>query len=217
MRSLPERMSHKKVQFEVVAIPGLVSLFTHLHIFWIAGLLLAVIDLPDVISQLRRIAAAVSKFTGVRQVSTLSVEAFAVDLIKQANFLLSSITNDKDPWKIASKGFEYYGAEFRFRLEYQKIAKMAELGAKSSKNIKAIHKKRTKRRSASEEEIVRQAREIIDHAPEHIDANRLAEQVIDQRKRAGLEPLRANKGATLKSETVQRCIQEMRRDGRLPK
>jgi len=49
LHSLPERMAHKsrKLQFELVAVLGLISLFTHNHIFWIAGLLLAMIDLPD--------------------------------------------------------------------------------------------------------------------------------------------------------------------------
>ena len=64
LHSLPERMSHKKTQFEVVAVLGLISLFTHMHIFWIAGLLLAVIDLPDFISPVRRIANATSRIAG---------------------------------------------------------------------------------------------------------------------------------------------------------
>jgi len=39
LHSLPERMAHKgqKLQFEIVAVLGLISLFTHIHIFWIAG------------------------------------------------------------------------------------------------------------------------------------------------------------------------------------
>lgn len=64
LHSLPERMSHKKTQFEVVAVLGLISLFTHMHIFWIAGLLLAVIDLPDIVSPLRRIANATTRLAG---------------------------------------------------------------------------------------------------------------------------------------------------------
>ena len=49
LHSLPERIAHKgqKVQFELVAVLGLISLFTHNHIFWIAGLLLAFIPMPD--------------------------------------------------------------------------------------------------------------------------------------------------------------------------
>jgi hypothetical protein len=67
LHSLPERIAHKthKVQFEIVAILGLISLFTHMHIFWIAGLLLAFIDLPDFGSPLGRIAGSVEKMAGI--------------------------------------------------------------------------------------------------------------------------------------------------------
>lgn len=63
LHSLPERMAHKsqKLQFEIVAVLGLISLFTHIHIFWIAGLLLALIDLPDFSTPLGRIAGSVEK------------------------------------------------------------------------------------------------------------------------------------------------------------
>lgn len=63
LHSLPERMAHKsqKLQFEIVAILGLLSLFTHNHLFWVAGLLLAMIDLPDFSTPLRRIAGSVEK------------------------------------------------------------------------------------------------------------------------------------------------------------
>jgi hypothetical protein len=63
LHSLPERMAHKsqKLQFEVVAVLGLLSLFTHNHLFWVIGLLLAMIDLPDFSTPLRRIAGSVEK------------------------------------------------------------------------------------------------------------------------------------------------------------
>jgi hypothetical protein len=63
LHSLPERMAHKsqKLQFEIVAVLGLISLFTHMHIFWIAGLLLALIDIPDFGTPLRSIADSVEK------------------------------------------------------------------------------------------------------------------------------------------------------------
>jgi len=64
LHSLPERMGHKKLQFEVVAVLGLISLFTHMHVFWIIGLLLALIDLPDLMSPLRRIADSAEKLAG---------------------------------------------------------------------------------------------------------------------------------------------------------
>ena len=63
LHSLPERMAHRthKLQFEIVAVLGLISLFTHLHIFWIAGLLLAMIDLPDFGTPIRSIADSVER------------------------------------------------------------------------------------------------------------------------------------------------------------
>lgn len=63
LHTLPERIAHKskKVQFEIVAILGLIALFTHMHIFWIAGLLLAVIEIPDFGSSLGRIAVSAER------------------------------------------------------------------------------------------------------------------------------------------------------------
>jgi hypothetical protein len=66
LHSLPERMAHKsqKLQFEIVAVLGLLALFTHIHLFWIAALLLALIDLPDFGTPLGRIAGSVEKIAG---------------------------------------------------------------------------------------------------------------------------------------------------------
>lgn len=63
LHSLPERMAHKsqKLQFEFVAVLGLISLFTGIHAFWIAGLLLAMIDIPDFGTPLRSIAGSVER------------------------------------------------------------------------------------------------------------------------------------------------------------
>lgn len=50
LHALPERRAHKqdKYQFELIAVLCLLSLFSGLHIFWVAGLLLAFIQFPDV-------------------------------------------------------------------------------------------------------------------------------------------------------------------------
>src|SRR5262249_52498835 len=63
LHSLPERLAHKgqKLQFEVVAVLGLISLFTHEHIFWGAGLMLALVDLPDFSTPLTRMAGSVER------------------------------------------------------------------------------------------------------------------------------------------------------------
>jgi hypothetical protein len=68
LHSLPERMAHKshKIQFEIVAVLCLIALFTHMHIFWIAALLLAIIDLPDFGTSLNRIAGSAEKIAGIR-------------------------------------------------------------------------------------------------------------------------------------------------------
>jgi hypothetical protein len=66
LHSLPERMAHKsqKLQFEIVAVLGLLALFTHIHLFWVIGLLLAMVDLPDFGTPLRSIAGSVEKIAG---------------------------------------------------------------------------------------------------------------------------------------------------------
>jgi len=66
LHTMPERMAHKsqKLQFEIVAVLGLLALFTHNHLFWVIGLLLAMVDLPDFGTPLRRIAGSVEKIAG---------------------------------------------------------------------------------------------------------------------------------------------------------
>jgi len=68
LHALPEQVAHKgqKVQFEIVAILGLIALFTHMHIFWVAALLLAFIDLPNFSGFLGRIAGSVERMAGVK-------------------------------------------------------------------------------------------------------------------------------------------------------
>ena len=67
LHTMPERMAHKsqKFQFEIVAVLGLLALFTHNHLFWVIGLFLAMIDLPDFGTPLRKIARSVEKMAGV--------------------------------------------------------------------------------------------------------------------------------------------------------
>jgi hypothetical protein len=64
LHSLPERLGHKKFQFEIVAVLGLLSLFTHVHAFWVAALLLALIDIPDFQTPLKRMAASLERMSG---------------------------------------------------------------------------------------------------------------------------------------------------------
>ena len=58
------RTARDKIQFQIVAVLALIALFTHNHAFWIAGLLLALVPIPDfhtpfvsISNSLERIAA----------------------------------------------------------------------------------------------------------------------------------------------------------------
>ena len=68
LHSLPERMAHRghKLQFEIVAVLCLIALFTHIHAFWIAALLLALIELPDISGWMERIAGGVERISGMK-------------------------------------------------------------------------------------------------------------------------------------------------------
>jgi hypothetical protein len=68
LHSLPEHIAHKgdKMQAELVAVLCLISLFTHMHIFWIIGLMLAMIELPDFGTPLKRIAGSAEKMAGMK-------------------------------------------------------------------------------------------------------------------------------------------------------
>ena len=63
LHALPDHIAHKsqKAQYEIVCVLGLIAMFTHVNAFWVAGLLLAMIDLPDFSTPLRRISGAVDK------------------------------------------------------------------------------------------------------------------------------------------------------------
>jgi hypothetical protein len=67
LHTLPERIAHKghKLQFEIVAVLGLLALFTHVHLFWVIGLLLALIDIPNFGGVLGRMAGSLEKIAGI--------------------------------------------------------------------------------------------------------------------------------------------------------
>jgi hypothetical protein len=66
LHALPEHMAHRsqKVQMQFVAVLGLLALFTHNHLFWIAALLLALVDLPDFGTPMASMAASLEKMSG---------------------------------------------------------------------------------------------------------------------------------------------------------
>lgn len=50
LHALPERLVHKssKLHIDLVAVLALLSLFTHIHAFWVAALLLAFVKVPEI-------------------------------------------------------------------------------------------------------------------------------------------------------------------------
>lgn len=65
LHHLPEHIAHtgQKVQYQFVATLGLLAMFTHYNIFWIIGMLIAMIDFPDFTGVLGRIADSVKRIS----------------------------------------------------------------------------------------------------------------------------------------------------------
>ena len=69
LHALPEHIAHRtdKVQLQIVAVLGLIALFTHNHLFWIAGLMLALIRLPDFTTPLTGMASSLARMANRRK------------------------------------------------------------------------------------------------------------------------------------------------------
>lgn len=63
LHALPEHFAHgaSKVQFQVVGVLALLALFTHEHLYWVAALLLALIQFPDFSSPINSMARSLEK------------------------------------------------------------------------------------------------------------------------------------------------------------
>lgn len=74
LHSLPERMAHRtqKVQMEFVAVLCLLALLTHIHAFWVAGLILALVDFPKLTSPVNRIAVSLERIAGRAEPSPIA-------------------------------------------------------------------------------------------------------------------------------------------------
>ncbi|WP_420583842.1 hypothetical protein [Ruegeria sp.] len=61
LHSIPEKIAHESnhPQFQLVGILALLALFTHNGLFWIAAILVAGFQFPDVAAPLRAIADAI--------------------------------------------------------------------------------------------------------------------------------------------------------------
>jgi hypothetical protein len=63
LHALPEHLAHgtSKVQLQLVGVLALLALFTHNHIFWIAALLLALIQFPNFSAPLASMAQSLER------------------------------------------------------------------------------------------------------------------------------------------------------------
>ena len=58
LHAVPEQIAHGKnhSQMQLIAVLTILALFTHNNIFWVAALVLAVVELPDFLAPLKSIA-----------------------------------------------------------------------------------------------------------------------------------------------------------------
>lgn len=65
LHSLPERLAHRhnNTQLQLIAVLGVLALFTHNNVVWVLALLLAVVQLPDFTTPLNSIADSLQKLS----------------------------------------------------------------------------------------------------------------------------------------------------------
>ncbi len=65
LHALPERMAHRQnnTQLQIIAVLALLALFTHNNIFWVAALLLGLVQFPDFSTPINSIAESLAKLT----------------------------------------------------------------------------------------------------------------------------------------------------------
>ncbi|MCA0939093.1 hypothetical protein CLG85_012680 [Yangia mangrovi] len=66
LHAIPERMAHKSShpQLQIVGILALLALFTHNNLFWVAAVLVAGFQFPDMLSPLQSIARSLASLAG---------------------------------------------------------------------------------------------------------------------------------------------------------
>ncbi|MEM8554951.1 MAG: hypothetical protein AAGF71_09035 [Pseudomonadota bacterium] len=76
LHSVPERMAHKAnhAQLQLIGILSLLGLLTHNTAFWVAALVIAVINPPDVMTPIRSIAMSLRKMANLPEDPDLTPE-----------------------------------------------------------------------------------------------------------------------------------------------
>jgi hypothetical protein len=87
LHAIPEYLAHGKnhTQIQLITILTILALFTHNNIFWVAALVLAVVELPDFLAPLKSIAKSLETIAANKQekvqVNTVDQE----EIVKENN------------------------------------------------------------------------------------------------------------------------------------
>ncbi len=72
LHAVPEHIAHGKShsQIQLITILTILALFTHNNIFWVAALVLAVVEFPDFLSPLKSIAKSLETIAKAKESGT---------------------------------------------------------------------------------------------------------------------------------------------------
>lgn len=72
LHAVPEHIAHGKnhTQIQLITILTIIALFTHNNIFWVAALVLAVVELPDFLTPLKSIAKSLATIAQSKEQKT---------------------------------------------------------------------------------------------------------------------------------------------------
>ena len=76
LHAIPEQIAHGKnhAQVQLIAVLTVLALFTHNNLFWVAALVLAVVELPDFLSPLKSIAKSLAIIAQDKTTKTIKKE-----------------------------------------------------------------------------------------------------------------------------------------------
>ena len=85
LHAIPEQIAHGKnhAQVQLIAVLTVLALFTHNNLFWVAALVLAVVELPDFLSPLKSIAKSLVIIAQDKTTKTIKKEPIEENLITE--------------------------------------------------------------------------------------------------------------------------------------
>ena len=74
LHAIPEQIAHGKnhTQMQLIAVLTLLALFTHNNIFWVAALVMAVVEMPDFLAPLKSIAQSLEKISNKKNLEQVT-------------------------------------------------------------------------------------------------------------------------------------------------